>query len=163
MCKRDFSLLHAYLTLSICLFFYLPNCHILLISPLLFVCLLFHVLWWLTWPSVACLLSCLSLNIARQSAEPWASKSSKVMLTPLTHDHVSSLLHPPKPAHRTVPLTHIHTMCISMVQLRAAECGWRPPTRRFTFRWCFAATKQTSLQTYVQHFQSFGVWSKSFT
>lgn len=33
------------------------------------------------WPSVACSLSCLSLNIARQSAGPWASRSTKVKLT----------------------------------------------------------------------------------
>lgn len=48
-----------------------------------FVCFLFYVLCWLTGPCVACLMSCPSLNVARQSAEPWAPKSTKVKLTRL--------------------------------------------------------------------------------
>ena len=45
-------------------------------------------------PCVARLLSCPSLNIARQSTEPWASSSTKVKLHLLTHTHSSSPLHP---------------------------------------------------------------------
>lgn len=78
------------LTLSACLLFaFLPH----FIDFSFFVCFLFHVLCWLTGPCVACLLSCPSLNVARQSAEPWASKSTKVTLT-----HLTTLMDPP-PIH----------------------------------------------------------------
>lgn len=75
-----FELCSCELSLSVYVFS-LPYCHILLISA--FFVFLFYVLCWLTGPCVACLLSCPSLNVARQSAEPWASKSTKVKLTRL--------------------------------------------------------------------------------
>lgn len=83
--------------------------------------------------------------------------------------HPRSRVLPPSSSKASAPrrAAHPHPHYVhSMVQLRAVECGWRPPTRRFRFTWStcfFAATKQTSLQTCVQHFQSIGVWSKPFT
>lgn len=67
------------LTVSVCPFFALLSHFI----DFCFFVFLFYVLCWLTGPCVACLLSCPSLNVARQSAEPWASKSTKVKLTRL--------------------------------------------------------------------------------
>jgi len=56
-------------------------------------CFLFYVMCCLTGPDVACLLSCPSLNVTRQSAEPWASKSTKVKLT-----HLPTTTCPPPPS-----------------------------------------------------------------
>lgn len=94
MCKCDLSLSHACLTQSVWFLFL-----ICLTATFLYWFLLFFVVCvfscsmspdgWL-WPSVACSLSCLSLNIARQSAGPWASRSTKVMLT-----HSPPIMTPP--------------------------------------------------------------------
>lgn len=72
---------------SQCLFFALLQ-HFIDFSFFFF--FLFYVLCLLTGLCVACLLSCPSLNVARQSAEPWASKSTKVKLTHLPTTHLSS-------------------------------------------------------------------------
>lgn len=146
MCKCDLSLSNVYLTLYVYVYVYvfvLPNCHVFFYWFLLFyvVCLFpcsMSLDGWL-WPSVACSLSCLSLNIARQSTGPWASRSTKVMLThslpimtppPFSLSFPPSLLHVPKPTRRT---NHPRPHCVhSMVQPRV-ECGRHPLMRGFKF------------------------------
>lgn len=100
--------------LRVCLFFViLPHFFLLISAFCLFVCFLFGVLCWLAGPRVACLLSCPSLNIARQSTEPWASSSTKVKFNPLTHNHASSPLHS--------QMTNTHWLQTS-TWTRRAEC-----------------------------------------
>lgn len=53
--------------------------------------------------------------------------------------HPRSRVLPPSSSKASAPhrAAHPHPHYVhSMVQLRAVECGWRPPTRRFRFRWC---------------------------
>lgn len=132
MYKCYLSLLHVGLTLILthmsflCLtttfyWYFFHSC--------VYVCFLFYVLCRLTWPSVACLLSCPSLNVARQSAEPWASKSTKVKLT-----HLPTTTRPPHHLPQTAcHITHPHPHAVSIPQskwggLWVAESGPHPPT-----------------------------------
>ncbi len=84
-----------------------------------FFCFLFYVLCWLTGPCVACLLSCPSLNVARQSAEPWASKSTKVKLTHLPTTACSPPSSPKDSLPHCSPISR-HNFH-SMVQTRGTE------------------------------------------
>lgn len=109
--KCDLSLFHMSFTTVVCLFFaLLPH----FIDFSFFFCFLFHVLCWLTGPCVACLLSYPSLNIARQSADPWASKSTKVKLT-----YLPTIMWHPNPPRTLLHLTktachiaHLHPQTI---------------------------------------------------
>lgn len=81
----------------VCLFFaLLPH-----FIDFFFVCFVVFVFFpvlcpcWLTGLCVTCLLSCPSLNVARQSAEPRASTSTKVKLPLLIHKHLTLPRHLP--------------------------------------------------------------------
>lgn len=108
--------------------FSLPYCHILLISVFLF-CFLFHVLCWLTGPCFACLLSCPSLKVARQSAEPWASKSTKVKLTHLPTTTCPPPSSPKDSLPHCSPTSRHHSH--SVVQMRGTLGGreWASSTQ----------------------------------